>query len=264
MSWLQAFFVSLIEGITEFLPISSTAHMKFANPFLGISNDGFSEMFEVVIQLAAILSVVVLYWKKFFDFKNFNLYIKLVVAVIPALIGGVLLKKHIDSALSNLTFIACVMIAGGVLLLFVDKWFTKVSISEEKEISYPKAFYIGCFQVLSIIFPGLSRSASTIVGGMSQKLTRTMAAEFSFFLAVPTMFAASVKSFWDVYKESPEVLNSHNFSILGFGAVVSFIVALLAVKLFIGYLQKHGFTLFGYYRIVLGSVILALIVSGVI
>lgn len=264
MSWLQAFFVSLIEGITEFLPISSTAHMKFANPFLGISNDGFSEMFEVVIQLAAILSVVVLYWKKFFDFKNFNLYIKLVVAVIPALIGGVLLKKHIDSALSNLTFIACVMIAGGVLLLFVDKWFTKVSISEEKEISYPKAFYIGCFQVLSIIFPGLSRSASTIVGGMSQKLTRTMAAEFSFFLAVPTMFAASVKSFWDVYKESPEVLNSHNFSILGFGAVVSFIVALLAVKLFIGYLQKHGFKLFGYYRIVLGSVILALIVSGVI
>ena len=264
MSWLQAFFVSLIEGITEFLPISSTAHMKFANPFLGISNDGFTEMFEVVIQLAAILSVVVLYWKKFFDFKNFNLYIKLVVAVIPALIGGVLLKKHIDSALSNLTFIACVMIAGGVILLFVDKWFTKVNISEEKEISYPKAFYIGCFQVLSIIFPGLSRSASTIVGGMSQKLTRTMAAEFSFFLAVPTMFAASVKSFWDVYKESPEVLNSHNFSILGFGAVVSFIVALLAVKLFIGYLQKHGFKLFGYYRIVLGSVILALIVSGVI
>jgi len=264
MSWLQAFLVSLIEGITEFLPISSTAHMKFANPFLGIQTGAFTELFEVVIQLAAILSVVVLFWKKFFDFKSFTFYIKLVVAVIPALIGGVLLKKHIDSALSNLTFIAFVMLAGGVLLLFVDKWFTKATITEEKEISYPKAFMIGCFQVLSIIFPGLSRSASTIVGGMSQKLTRTVAAEFSFFLAVPTMFAASVKSFWDVYKESPEVLNKQNFSILGFGAIVSFIVALLAVKFFIGYLQKHGFKLFGYYRIALGIIILVLLFSGVI
>jgi len=264
MSWLQAFLVSLIEGITEFLPISSTAHMKFANPFLGIQTGAFTELFEVVIQLAAILSVVVLFWKKFFDFKSFTFYIKLVVAVIPALIGGVLLKKHIDSALSNLTFIAFVMLAGGVLLLFVDKWFTKATITEEKEISYPKAFMIGCFQVLSIIFPGLSRSASTIVGGMSQKLTRTVAAEFSFFLAVPTMFAASVKSFWDVYKESPEVLNKQNFSILGFGAIVSFIVALLTVKFFIGYLQKHGFKLFGYYRIALGIIILVLLFSGVI
>jgi len=264
MSWLQAFFVSIIEGITEFLPISSTAHMKFANPFLGIQNGAFPELFEVVIQLAAIASVVVLFWKKFLDFKNINLYIKLVVAVIPALIGGVLLKKHIDSALSNLTFIACIMIAGGIILLFVDKWFTKTEITDEKEISYQKAFIIGCFQVLSIVFPGLSRSASTIVGGMSQKLTRTVAAEFSFFLAVPTMLAASVKSFWDVYKENPEVLNKHNFSILGFGAVVSFIVALLAVKFFIGYIQKHGFKLFGYYRIILGVVILALLFTGVI
>lgn len=264
MNWLQAFIVSLIEGITEFLPISSTAHMKFANPFLGVQPGAFTEMFEVVIQLAAILSVVVLFWKKFFDFKSFTFYIKLVVAVIPALIGGVLLKKHIDDALSNLTFIAFVMLAGGFLLLFVDKWFTKATITEEKEISYSKAFIIGCFQVLSIIFPGLSRSASTIVGGMSQKLTRTVAAEFSFFLAVPTMFAASVKSLWDVYSESPEVLNNHNFSILGFGAIVSFIVALLAVKFFIGYLQKHGFKLFGYYRIALGIIMLVLLFSGVI
>jgi undecaprenyl-diphosphatase len=264
MSWLQALIVSIIEGITEFLPVSSTAHMKFANPFIGVQAGAFPEMFEVVIQLAAIASVVVLFWKKFMDFKNISLYIKLFVAVIPALIGGVLLKKHIDSALSNLTFMAIVMVAGGVILLFVDSWFTKPIISEEKEISYLKAFYIGCFQVLSIIFPGLSRSASTIIGGMSQKLTRTIAAEFSFFLAVPTMFAASVKSFWDVYKESPDVLNKHNFSILGFGAVVSFIVALLAVKFFIEYLQKHGFKIFGYYRIVLGVVLLALLITGVI
>ena len=177
---------------------------------------------------------------------------------------GALLKKHIDSALSNLTFIACVMIGGGIILLFIDKIFTKGSIETEEKITYPKAFVIGCFQVLSILFPGLSRSAATIIGGMGQKLTRSLAAEFSFFLAVPTMFAASVKSFWDVYKENPEVLVKDNFTTLAIGAVVSFIVALLAVKLFIGYLQKHGFRLFGWYRIILGLVILALLFTDYI
>ena len=192
MSYIQAIIIAIIEGITEFLPISSTAHMKLANPLLQISETAFTNMFEVVIQLAAILSVVIIYWKKFFDFKNIGLYIKLIIAVIPALIVGALLKKHIDNLLSNLTFISCIMIVGGVILLFVDKLFTKNNIDEEKEISNQKAFFIGCFQTLSILFPGLSRSAATIIGGMSQKLSRRLAAEFSFFLAVPTMLAASV------------------------------------------------------------------------
>ena len=210
-------------------------------------------MFEVVIQLAAILSVVVIYWKRFIDFKNTSFYIKLVIAVIPALIVGALLKKHIDSALSNLTFISCVMIGGGIILLFIDKLFKTNALEKEEEISYKKSFIIGGFQTLSILLPGLSRSAATIIGGMSQKLTRNLAAEFSFFLAVPTMFAASVKSFWDVYKDHHEVLEANNMSVLAIGAVISFVVALLAVKFFIGYVQKYGFRLFGWYRIILGS-----------
>ena len=257
MTTLQAIIIAIVEGITEFLPISSTAHMKFTNPLIGVdANSPFTEMFEVVIQLAAILSVVVVFWKKFFDFKHFSFYIKLVAAVIPALIVGALLKKHIDAALSNLVFIALVMIGGGIVLLFVDKWMKNTTIDEEKKITYPKAFLIGCFQVLSIIFPGLSRSAATIIGGMQQKLTRRLAAEFSFFLAVPTMFAASVKSFWDVYKDHHEVIAKDNMTTLGIGAIISFVVALLAVKFFINYISKHGFKVFGIYRIVLGAVIL--------
>jgi undecaprenyl-diphosphatase len=259
MNTIQSVVIAIIEGLTEFLPISSTAHMKIANPLLNISNNAFTDLFEVVIQLAAILSVVTIYWKKFFNFSKIDLYIKLVVAVIPALIGGMLLKKHIDAALSNLTFIACVMIGGGIILLFIDKLFSKNEIQEEEKITYPKAFMIGCFQVLSIALPGLSRSASTIIGGMSQKLTRKLAAEFSFFLAVPTMVAASTKSFLDVYKEHPEVLVKDNFATLGIGALVAYAVALIAVKFFIGYLQKNGFKMFGWYRIVAGIIVLVLI-----
>ncbi|MFI5163787.1 MAG: undecaprenyl-diphosphate phosphatase [Bacteroidia bacterium] len=259
MNFFQAILLAIIEGITEFLPVSSTAHMKFANPFLGLGDSPFTNMFEVVVQLAAILSVVVIYWKKFLDVKHYSFYIKLVIAVIPALIFGGLFKKYIDAALSNLIFISIVMILGGIILLFVDKFFQNPSIAEEKNISNKNAFIIGCFQVLSIIFPGLSRSAATIIGGMSQKLTRSVAAEFSFFLAVPTMFAASVKSFYDVYKHNPEVLVKENLSLLGIAAVVAFIVALLSVKFFIYYIQKNGFKLFGYYRIALG--ILFLLVS---
>jgi undecaprenyl-diphosphatase len=259
MNFIQTIILSIIEGITEFLPISSTAHMKFANPFLGIGNSPFTDMFEVVIQLAAILSVVVIYWKKFIDFKHVNFYIKLVIAIIPALVFGGLFKKYIDAALSNLTFIACIMLVGGIVLLFIDNFFKDNTIKEEENISNKTAFIIGCFQVLSIIFPGLSRSAATIIGGMSQKLTRSVAAEFSFFLAVPTMFAASVKSFWDVYKHNPEVLVKDNMATLGIGAVVSFIVALIAVKFLISYLQKNGFKIFGWYRIALGAVMLVTI-----
>ncbi|SFP53076.1 undecaprenyl-diphosphate phosphatase [Parafilimonas terrae] len=264
MTIFQAIIIAIIEGLTEFLPISSTAHMRFANPFLGIQPSPFVDMFEVVIQFAAILSVVVIFYKKFFDFKRTTFYLKLIIAVIPALIVGAILKDYIDTALDNLIFISCVMIGGGILLLFIDKLFKRNNIDDEREISLPKAFAIGCFQCLAILLPGLSRSAATIVGGMQQKLTRTLAAEFSFFLAVPTMFAASVKSFWDVYKDHPDTLVSSNISVLVIGAVVSFIVALIAVKSFIGYLQKHGFKAFGVYRIILGVVILVLALKGML
>ncbi|MFI5185295.1 MAG: undecaprenyl-diphosphate phosphatase [Chitinophagales bacterium] len=264
MDILQSIILAIVEGLTEFLPVSSTAHMKFTNPLIGVSPTPFTNMFEIVIQLAAILSVVFAYSKKFFDFKHFSFYIKLVIAVIPALIAGVLLKKYIDTALDNLKFIACVMIGGGIILLFIDNLFKENAIDEEKNISYPKAFIIGCFQVLSVLFPGLSRSAATIIGGMSQKLTRKLAAEFSFFLAVPTMIAASAKSFYDVYKEYPEVLVRNNMTTLGIGAVVSFVVALLSIRFFISYIQKHGFKLFGFYRILLGMIILILLFTGII
>jgi undecaprenyl-diphosphatase len=264
MTIVQAIIIAIIEGITEFLPVSSTAHMKFANPLLGIINSPFTDMFEVVIQFAAILSVVVIFYKKFFDFKRMTFYLKLIIATIPALIVGAILKDYIDTALDNLAFIAAVMIGGGILLLFIDKLFTTNNIDDEKEISIVKSFAIGCFQCLAIILPGLSRSAATIIGGMQQKLTRTLAAEFSFFLAVPTMFAASVKSFWDVYKEHPDVLVKDNLTVLAVGAVVSFIVALIAVKTFIHYLQKHGFKAFGFYRIVLGVVILFCLWKGML
>lgn len=256
MTIFQSILIAIVEGLTEFLPISSTAHMKFLNPLIGVEQNSFTDMFEVVIQLAAILSVVVLYWKKFLDFKRFSFYIKLIIAVIPALLFGALLKKHIDGALSNLLFMALVMIGGGILLLFVDQWFTKVEIDDEQQINNKTALTIGCFQVLSILFPGLSRSAATIIGGMSQKLSKKAAAEFSFFLAVPTMFAASVKSVYDVMKEGTVVFDSSSITILLIGSVVSFIVALLAIKFFIEFVKTKGFRFFGIYRIILGVVVL--------
>jgi undecaprenyl-diphosphatase len=263
MNIIQAIIIAIVEGLTEFLPISSTAHMKFTNAIIGVSESPFADMFEVVIQLAAILSVVVVFWKKFVNFKSFAFYIKLIVGVIPALIVGALLKKHIDNALGNLIFISCVMIFGGVVLLFIDRLFKNPVIDEEKDISYTKAFIIGCFQVLAIVFPGLSRSAATIIGGMNQRLTRRLAAEFSFFLAVPTMFAASAKSFYDVYKDHPDVLVKDNLTLLAVGAVISFIVAIASVKFFINFLKEHGFRLFGFYRIIVGTLLLILILTGV-
>ncbi|MFT3936756.1 MAG: undecaprenyl-diphosphate phosphatase [Chitinophagaceae bacterium] len=292
MSTIHAIIIAIIEGLTEFLPISSTAHMKFANPLIGESESAFREMFEVVIQLAAILSVVVLYWKKFLNFKHISFYIKLVIALIPAVIFGALFKKYIDAALGNITFIACVMIAGGIVLLFIDNFFKNPVVFDDSQISYKKSFVVGCFQVLSVIFPGLSRSAATIIGGLSQRLDRNTAAEFSFFLAVPTMLAASIKSFYDACKSNylqvnniseeqaatvkvhmHDVFSSSNLNTLfthqnivslSVGCIISFIVALLAIKFFIGYVQKHGFKLFGYYRIALGIVVLILIYQGII
>ena len=264
MTWIQAIIIAIIEGLTEFLPISSTAHMKFAQAIMHISKeDSFVNMFDIVIQFAAILAVLVLYWKKFVNFKDIRFYIKLIVAVIPALVLGALLKKHIESVLGNITAIACVTIAGGVLLLFIERFFKQTIIDDENEISYATSFKIGLFQVLAIVFPGLSRSAATILGGMSLKLTRAAAAEFSFFLAVPTMLAATV---YKLYKYKSEVGNfsSNELKQLAIGNLVAFVVALLAIKFFINFLQKHGFKIWGYYRIVVGLLLLLLIQKEIV
>jgi len=265
MTITQAIIQSVVEGLTEFLPISSTAHMKFVNPMIGVNpNDDFSKLFDIVIQLPAILAVVVLYWRKFFDFSRFTFYLKLIVAVIPALIFGALLNKYIDRALDNLYFIAWVMLGGGVIMLFVDGWFKNPTIDDEKQVSNAAAFKIGCFQVLSILLPGVSRSASTIVGGMTQKLTRKAAAEFSFFLAVPTMLAATVKKLWDTHKEHPDVLNQSHASMLLLSSIVAFFVAIIVIRFFIGFIKKYGFKPWGYYRIVVGLVMLFLLWRGIL
>lgn len=262
MDTFQAIIIAIIEGLTEFLPISSTGHMALALAFMGNNKESFSKLFEIVIQFAAILSVVILYWNKFFDFRKINFYFKLSIAIIPALFFGALLKHHIDTILEKPIVIAIILLLGGILLLFVDNWFKNPTVEREEDINNRQAFIIGCFQVLSIIFPGLSRSAATIIGGMQQKLTRSLAAEFSFFLAVPTMMAASTKSLWDVYHETPEVLNTDNLQLLILGSVVAFIVAILAIKFLIQYLQRNGFKIFGIYRIIVGLIILSLIYTG--
>ena len=264
MSIFEAVIIAIVEGLTEFLPISSTAHMKYVHSLMNIPASPFSDMFEVVIQLAAILAVVAIYWQKFFDFKKINFYIKLIIAVIPSLVAGLLLKKHIDAALGNHAFIAVVMVLGGVFLLFVDKFFNHPEIETEDAVSNKTAFIIGCGQVLAIIFPGLSRSAATIITGLSQKLSRSEAAEFSFFLAVPTMFAASTKSFFDTYTTHPEVIGKSNLLTLLLGSVIAFIVSIIAIKFFIEFLKKHGFMVWGFYRIVVGVIMLVLIWRGVI
>jgi undecaprenyl-diphosphatase len=262
MSVIQAIILAIIEGITEFLPVSSTGHMALTSAFMGNNKEAFTKLYEIVIQFGAILSVVVLYWKKFFDFRKISFYLKLVVAIIPALVFGALFKNHIETVLEKPLVISIVLMLGGVLLLFVDRWFNKPVIMEESQVTNRHAFVIGLYQVLAIIFPGLSRSAATIIGGMQQKMSRSLAAEFSFYLAVPTMLAATVKSLYDVYEESPEVLNTNNLNILILGSVVAFIVAILAIRFFISFLQKYGFRLFGWYRIIIGILLLVLIMLG--
>ena len=258
MNTIQTIIIAIIEGITEFLPISSTAHMKFANPFLGIADSPFVDLYEIVIQFAAILSVVVIYRKEFFNFKDYRFFLKLLLAVLPALLFGALLKKYIDAVLDNLWVIATVMVLGGIALIFIDRYFKKqVAPVDHEPIQFKQAFWVGCFQVLAIVFPGLSRSAATIIGGLSQKLSKKAAAEFSFFLAVPTMLAASAKSTLDVYQDHPEVFVTDNLINLCIGGFVAFVVALISVKFFIQFVQKRGFSLFGWYRIALGLSMLA-------
>ncbi|WP_264520281.1 undecaprenyl-diphosphate phosphatase [Flavobacterium sp. N1994] len=253
MDYIQAIVLAIIEGITEFLPISSTGHMIIASSFFGIAHDDFTKLFTVVIQLGAILSVVVLYFKRFFQTLDF--YFKLLAAFIPAVVFGLLFSKKIDALLENPITVAISLVIGGIILLKVDDWFTQKEETQETEkISYATAVKIGLFQCLAMI-PGVSRSGASIIGGMSQKLSRKTAAEFSFFLAVPTMLGATVKKCYDYYKDG-FVLSHDQINFLIIGNVVAFIVALLAIKSFIGYLSKHGFKMFGYYRIVAGLAIL--------
>lgn len=252
MDYIQAVILAIIEGITEFLPISSTGHMIIASSFMGISHEEFTKLFTVVIQLGTILSVVVLYFKRFF--QSFDFYFKLFVAFVPAVIFGLLFSKKIDALLENPVTVAISLLIGGIILLKVDDWFSTSTDEANQEISYLTALKIGLFQCLAMI-PGVSRSGASIVGGMTQKLSRTTAAEFSFFLAVPTMLGATVKKCYDYYKDGL-VLTHDQINLLIIGNVVGFIVALLAIKTFIGYLSKNGFKLFGYYRIVVGIALL--------
>jgi len=254
MSWLHALIIAIVEGITEFLPISSTGHMIITEKILGLQSDEFVKLFIINIQLGAILSVVVLYRKRFF--KSIKFYYVLFVAFLPAAVFGLLLADYIDMLLESVVTVAISLIFGGIFLLFADKLFAKTD--KNQTVGYKKAFFIGLFQVLAMI-PGVSRSAATIIGGMAQKLTRKTAAEFSFFLAVPTMLAATL---YKLYKNH-EALNSENIDILFFGNLVAFIVALLSIKIFIDFLTKYGFKLFGYYRIIVGTIILILLASGV-
>jgi len=258
MNFIQAIILAIIEGITEFLPVSSTGHMIIASSFMGIASDPFVKLFTIAIQLGAILSVVVLYFKRFF--QTFEFYLKLFVAFIPAAIFGLLLSDKIDEMLESPLTVGISLVVGGIILLFVDKWFNKPTINDEKEINYLTALKIGFFQCLAMI-PGTSRSGASIVGGMSLKLSRKVAAEFSFFLAVPTMVAATGKKLLDFYQEG-HTITSDQLQILVVGNVVAFIVALLAIKSFIGYLNKNGFRMFGWYRIIAGLIIIALLQSG--
>jgi undecaprenyl-diphosphatase len=262
MNTLQSIIIAIVEGLTEFLPVSSTGHMIIAEKLLNITETDFIKVFTVAIQLGAILAVVVLYWKKFFDFKKWQFYVKLAAAVVPALVLGFLFSKKIDALLESSLTVAIALLVGGVVLLFVDNYFKNQTIDTEEKVSYPKAIIIGIWQCLAMI-PGVSRSAASIIGGMQQKLTRSAAAEFSFFLAVPTMLAATGYKLLKYYKESGGFSNSEIHDLL-IGNVVAFVVAMLAIKFFIGFLKKYGFKVWGWYRIAVGIILLILIWKGVI
>jgi len=253
MSPLEAFIIAIVEGITEFLPISSTGHMIITQGIMGIKSTDFTRVFIVNIQFGAILSVVVLYRRRFL--QSIDFYVKLLIAFMPAAVIGFLLHDFIDRLLESVVVVAVTMLVGGIILLFVDRWFK--SPAQDQSISSKRALIIGFFQCIAMI-PGVSRSAATIIGGMTQKLDRTTAAEFSFFLAVPTMFAASAYKLLKSY----QTITSDAIGLLLFGNGVAFVVAMIAIKSFIAYLTKHGFRVFGWYRIALGLIILTLQALG--
>ncbi len=259
MNTIQAIIISIVEGLTEFLPVSSTGHMIITQGILGIKSDEFIKLFTVCIQFGAILSVLVMYWKRFF--QTWEFYWKLLVAFLPAAIIGFLAGDLIDSFLENVWVVSIMLVIGGVFMLFVDKWFNNPA--KDQTITYKKSFMIGLAQCVAMI-PGVSRSMATIVGGMTQKLSRKTAAEFSFFLAVPTMAAASGYKLLKVFtSENGMQLLSDNLTTLLIGNLVAFVVAILAIKFFINFLTKYGFKAFGYYRIVVGLLIIILMFCGI-
>ncbi len=288
MNIFEAIVIAIVEGLTEFLPVSSTGHMIITQSLLGIESSPFVKAFTVIIQFGAILSVVILYWKRFFRLNQikvydpqaltgmstakkvwtilmrllykFDFYWKLFIAVIPAGIIGLFLGDYIDTLLENVTVVALMLIAGGFFMLFVDKWFNKPA--QNQSMSWQRALQIGFYQCIAMI-PGVSRSMATIVGGMGTGLSRKNAAEFSFFLAVPTMAAAAGYKLFQLLKDpvSSEMLNN-NLTLLVVGNVVAFVVALFAIRFFIDFLTRYGFKAFGIYRIIVGSLLLVLIFSG--
>ncbi|MBR3877254.1 MAG: undecaprenyl-diphosphate phosphatase [Bacteroidaceae bacterium] len=276
ISTLETIIIAIVEGLTEFLPVSSTGHMIITQNVLGVESTEFVKAFTFIIQFGAILSVVVLYWKRFFCLNRtplpeeasplkrflhkYDFYWKLFVAFIPAAVLGLLFNDMIDAMLESVAVVATTLILGGIFMLFCDRIFNKGS--ENTELTEKRAFWIGMFQCISMI-PGVSRSMATIVGGMAQKLTRKKAAEFSFFLAVPTMFAATLFKMLKLFTqpEGMEII-TNNMGTLIIGNIVAFVVALLAIKFFISFVTKYGFKAFGWYRIILGSVLLILLLTG--
>ena len=276
MNIIEAIIIAIVEGLTEFLPISSTGHMIITEHMLGMglneADRNFVKLFTVSIQLGAILAVVVLYWRQFFEFRRWQFYAKLIVGVLPALLMGYLFADKIDEWLFSPTVVAITMLAGGFVLLVIDNYFKKQTVESEDQVSFLNALIIGCWQVVSMI-PGVSRSAASIIGGMQQKLTRNLAAEFSFFLAVPTMFAATAYSLFvkvwthnGITQKGIKIITetSQNTTSFIVGNIVAFIVALLAIRFFINFLKVYGFKIFGVYRIIAGIILLILIFTGVI
>ena len=269
MDLFQTIIIAIVEGLTEFLPVSSTGHMIIVQNLLGVKQgDPFVHAFTFIIQFGAILSVVCLYWKRFFQMRNgkefrekMHFYGLLIVGVLPAVVIGLAAKKSglLDWLLDSVLVVAIMLVAWGVFMLFCDKIFNKGD--ENNKVTWRRAFIIGCFQCLSVI-PGTSRSMATIVGGMQQKLTRKNAAEFSFFLAVPTMAGATLLDLIDMFKEGTTWATSNNIMLLIVGCVIAFIVAIFAMKWFVGFLTKYGFKAFGWYRIIVGGIILALLLTG--
>ncbi|MBR1688063.1 MAG: undecaprenyl-diphosphate phosphatase [Prevotella sp.] len=278
MTWLETIIISIVEGLTEFLPVSSTGHMIITQNLLGIQQgDPFVHAFTFIIQFGAILSVVCLYWKRFFQFDTtpapagssafqrlkhrFYFYWLLIVGVLPAVVIGLLAKKSglLDWLLDSVEVVAVMLVVGGIFMLFCDKLFNKGT--DDVAVNEKRAFNIGLYQCISVI-PGVSRSMATIVGGMTQGLTRKRAAEFSFFLAVPTMAGATLLDLLDLLKDDASWATSHNVAMLLLGCAVAFVVALLAMKWFVGFLSKYGFKAFGIYRIVVGSIIIILLLTG--
>ena len=275
LNLLQTIIIAIVEGLTEFLPVSSTGHMIITQQILGVESTEFVKAFTFIIQFGAILSVVCLYWKRFFRlnhtpiqknvsaFKRFlhtyDFYWKLFVAFIPAAVLGLLFSDLIDAMLESVIVVAIMLIIGGVFMLFCDKLFGNGS--EKTQLTEKRAFYIGLFQCISMI-PGVSRSMATIVGGMAQKLTRKAAAEFSFFLAVPTMFAATVYKMAKLFMDGGTEIIVNNMNALIVGNIVAFVIAMLAIKFFISFVTKYGFAAFGWYRIIVGGVILIMSCLG--